>query len=327
MTTTSTQNLSISIIVPAYNIETFLAECIDSILAQTYKNFEVIIVNDGSTDNSTQICNYYKNYQNVTIIHSENEGVSSARNKGIDIARGEYLLFVDGDDILYPYCLQTFIDHIDQYPDIIIGGSDIVYYPGNKKTKYWGGDFECDSVKANFRHYADGKYIITPWNKLVRKDFIVNNNLYFQRGIIHEDELWSFRLLMYCNSLKAFSKATYIYRIREMSITTSARLEYKAYSLLQVTRTLYKEIYHLNDIPSALIISYETMKNKCMRAIVSAYSPRVQYEFYSELRRYRFPLLKHLFSRSITLARIVSYIHYLCPIKIGFKVYKKLLNR
>ena len=83
MTTTSTQNLSISIIVPAYNIETFLAECIDSILAQTYKNFEVIIVNDGSTDNSTQICNYYKNYQNVTIIHSENEGVSSARNKGI----------------------------------------------------------------------------------------------------------------------------------------------------------------------------------------------------------------------------------------------------
>ncbi len=320
-------NLQISIIIPVYNTESFLTECIDSILAQTYTAFEIIIINDGSTDNSPQICNAYAaKYKNITILHSDNEGVSSARNKGINIARGEYILFVDGDDILYPNCLQTFSHQFNQHYDIIIGGSDIIYHPDKQAHRYYREDYNSNSITENFQYYVNGRYIITPWNKLIRRDFLINNNLYFQKGIIHEDELWSFRVLMYCNSLKSFSTATYIYRIRPNSITTSAKLKYRADSLFQITKLLYNEILYMDNKPSSLIISYETMKNKCMRAIIKAYPPKQQYDIYCQFKGYRLPLLRHIFSKYITFKRVVSYIHYLCPTKIGFYLYKTLLH-
>ena len=93
----------ISIIVPIYNVDKYLSRCIDSILNQTFKNFELILVNDGSTDKSLDICKYYKNIDNRKyIINKKNGGLSSARNAGLEIARGKYIGFVDSDDYIHP---------------------------------------------------------------------------------------------------------------------------------------------------------------------------------------------------------------------------------
>ena len=95
--------MKISIIIPVYNVEKYLRECLDSILAQSYKDFEIILADDGSTDSSGNICDEYSmKYENIKVLHKNNNGLSSARNAGLDIAQGEYILFIDSDDVVSP---------------------------------------------------------------------------------------------------------------------------------------------------------------------------------------------------------------------------------
>ena len=106
-------NPSISIIIPVYNVESYLERCVDSVLAQTFEDFEVILVNDGSTDNSPEICDEYLTVDNrIKIIHKDNGGLSSARNSGLDIAKGRYIMFVDSDDWIERNMCQLLYDRI-----------------------------------------------------------------------------------------------------------------------------------------------------------------------------------------------------------------------
>ena len=117
------QNPLISIIIPVYNVEDYIRPCLDSILAQTYTNFEAILVDDGSKDGSGRICDEYAEKDSrFIVVHKENGGVSSARNKGLEIAKGEWVLFCDSDDTLYPYSLIILIKHIDKDIEFILGG-------------------------------------------------------------------------------------------------------------------------------------------------------------------------------------------------------------
>lgn len=126
----------ISIIIPVYNTEEYISDCLDSILSQTYKNFEVIIVDDGSTDNSFNIVkNYQKNNDNITVLHIGNSGVSAARNLGIQLAKGEFLFFVDSDDTLYDHCLLSFVnEYTDKNLDLLVGGGRYNLSSVYKKT-------------------------------------------------------------------------------------------------------------------------------------------------------------------------------------------------
>ena len=111
--------MKISIIIPVYNVEKYLRECLDSILAQSYKDFEIILVDDGSTDSSGNICDEYSmKYENIKVLHKNNNGLSSARNAGLDIAQGEYILFIDSDDVVSPVMLETLMAHVAGY-DIV----------------------------------------------------------------------------------------------------------------------------------------------------------------------------------------------------------------
>ena len=115
--------MKISIIIPVYNCEEYIKKCIDSIIEQTYKDFEVIIINDGSTDNTNYILNEYKNYSNIIIINQNNHGVSYSRNVGLEKAKGNYICFIDGDDYIDKDYLSTLASHNnnDKYDWIISG--------------------------------------------------------------------------------------------------------------------------------------------------------------------------------------------------------------
>lgn len=172
-----------SIIVPVYNTEQYLNRCFDSILNQKFSDFELILVDDGSTDNSAKICdNYAELYNNIKVIHKKNGGVSSARNEGVYAANGEFLWFVDSDDYIEPFSLEQLSDIITEVEaDLYVFNNGIV------KEKFNG------SLDAFFKKYYFN-YIISfePWNKIYRRDIILDNDIRFDtEESIGEDLLFN----------------------------------------------------------------------------------------------------------------------------------------
>ena len=198
----------ISIIIPVYNVEAYLAECLDSIFNQFIDGCEVIIINDGSTDNSRQILTEYQiKYPKLVIIDQENKGLSGARNTGIRNAQGEYLYFLDSDDYLLPNAIENVIQSIKSTDVEVIGfnalaNGEKVYIPSFKvsdKPKI-GIDFYVDFYKDNgFYPYCNVPVYV------YRKLFLDRYNLTFKEGLYHEDILFSMFVFFYATKISGFN--------------------------------------------------------------------------------------------------------------------------
>lgn len=196
----------ISIIVPIYNAENFLHYCIDSILKQTYNNFELLLVDDGSPDNSGKICDEYaKKDHRVTVIHKENGGVSSARNAGIEVAEGEYICFVDSDDYLEEDYLSGLIGVKNCYSDIDnvwCGFQTVEDYNKKNAAKVVASDI-CEMSFYNIKQIMSlhEKWLDPmPWNKLYYTRIIIDNNIRFPLDLsLGEDFLFNLEYLDHTN--------------------------------------------------------------------------------------------------------------------------------
>jgi glycosyltransferase involved in cell wall biosynthesis len=214
-------NPAISIIVPVYNVELYIKKCLESILIQTFNDFEVVIVNDGSTDNSGSICDEFaKKDMRVMVIHKENGGLSSARNAGLEMANGEFLGFVDGDDYidknmyqkLYQLCKETNSDiSICQFAKEIDG----------KQTDEVDEKFikEMDNLEAMRQLFKGNFYRFSVCNKLFKKTCF--NNILFPEGRIHEDLSTTYKLFTNSNKSVYTEYQGYAYVKRENSILTA----------------------------------------------------------------------------------------------------------
>lgn len=200
----------VSIIVPIYNSEAHLSRCIDSILAQTYSNFELILVNDGSIDNSGNICDEYaQNNSRIIVKHKENGGVSSARNYGLEIANGEYITFVDSDDTISTNYLSSF----SFGADFEIAGLETI---GNKEEISIPNTAQLLSTNKEitdwFIYNYNSLYVTTICSKLFRRDIIQANSLQFdtllKRG---EDTIFVYNYLSYCKKIKLTPSVIYQY--------------------------------------------------------------------------------------------------------------------
>lgn len=217
-------NNLISIIVPVYNIEKFLPHCIESILNQTYKNFELILVDDGSTDKSGDICEYYKKLDSrIKIIHKVNNGVSHARNCALKIATGKYVLFVDGDDWIDNELLAHYIMKIEEESgDLLISEykSHINKQCITQTPDYSSGVISID--EAYLKVINPKGFYGSVWAKLFLLDIIRKNNLLFNPEIrIGEDLLFTINYLKYCNNVVYDCIGRYNYLIREGSALNS----------------------------------------------------------------------------------------------------------
>lgn len=215
-------NPLISIVVPVYNVEKFLRSCLDSILFQTYTNWEAILVDDGSNDNSGCICDEYaQKDRRIRVIYKKNGGVSSARNVGIENARGDWFLFCDSDDILYEDTLHTFVSRINDGIDSVCGGyveideleESVIRMSSSK-------DYEIlisrnDALKDFYMWTYSDLFNAFLWNRLLNADIIRRNHLRFREDIYYkEDGLFLVQFL--CNSTSYHeytSKLVYKYRI------------------------------------------------------------------------------------------------------------------
>lgn len=210
------ENPLFSIIIPIYNVEKYLKLCIDSVLAQDFSNYEIILVDDGSPDNSLDICVHYaKKYKNIFLLHKQNGGLSDARNKGIDIARGEYLIFIDSDDYWNGTNILSDLDHLikeHNHPDLIINYMSSVY---PDRVVHHAPPIR--NISGNFHHEYSylaekGIFVGFTFTKILKRKLVKNHQLYFIKDRYFEDMPWSFSLIRHINDYVIYPNPFYMYR-------------------------------------------------------------------------------------------------------------------
>lgn len=237
----------ISIIVPVYNVEKYLRRCIDSILAQTYSNLEIILVDDGSPDGSGLICDEYAVLDpRVTVIHKENGGLSDARNAGLDVATGEYVGFVDSDDYIHPQMYEKLLSAIQStgsnislcsyvYVDEETGAVDESYCVMNPiKTAVLSRMQALEKINA---YQPNSFFYVTAWNKLYERKLF--SNLRFVNGKIHEDEFSVHHLFNLAGKIATIEDVLYYYVQRNGSIMNS-RMTKKSLDIIDALMDRYE---------------------------------------------------------------------------------------
>ena len=217
-----------SVVIPVYNTEKELPRCIDSVLAQSCDDYEIILVDDGSTDRSGTICDEYSESDDRVIsIHQKNAGCSEARNTGIRASRGEYLLFLDSDDMWDDNHALTGIQQVihKENPDVICFGVSIYREDGSLEKQRIPNlpDKSRNSKRDIVEHLVKtNQYFSTSYVKALKRDFFLHNGLFFIKDLLSEDIEWSARILVLCKRLSVYPSAFYK-RIRrsEGSITSS----------------------------------------------------------------------------------------------------------
>lgn len=216
----------LSIIVPVYKVEKYLSACLDSILVQTYANFELIVIDDGSPDGCADICeSYAARDQRVRVIHQQNAGLAAARNRGLDEAKGELIGFVDSDDTISPDMYSVLYEALSaSKADICVCNYRCVDEMGHPvgEEDLPIKDEVIVGVSAIIKKLEEDKnwFWVTAWNKLYRRELL--ESLRFPQGKLHEDEFIIHHILVRCNKAACVSEALYIYLKRGGSITGSS---------------------------------------------------------------------------------------------------------
>ncbi len=236
----------ISIIVPIYNAENYLRQCINSILEQTYSNLEIILVDDGAEDKSGEICDELeKTDDRIKVIHVENGGVSRARNIGLENATGEYIMFIDADDFYEKNSCEILYNTITQNDaDFVVGNYINTTANGEKWEDPIFSQQSYDNFWLSVNDHKKSFYVMNSvvWNKIFKREFIEKNNFRFKDGMIAEDAIFS--ISCYFNSDKAYYTNEVVYNYRQnkdkTSITTTCSKEY----FLKINET-YQMLYSI----------------------------------------------------------------------------------
>lgn len=217
--------MKVSIIIPVYNVAPYIRRCLDSVAAQTYTgDMECLLIDDCGTDDSINIAKqwiegYNGNIHFTIFYHSKNQGLSAARNTGIEVASGDYIYFLDSDDAITPNCIKTLVKLADKYPeaDFVQGRTaDGIQGTVSHYFNFNLPEYVADSVlidKLLFMHTMP-----SAWNKLMKVSFIKAERLYFPIGILHEDVYWTFFLAKHTRKAAFTNEGTYCYYANENSV-------------------------------------------------------------------------------------------------------------
>ena len=211
-----------SIIIPVYNVETYLQQCLDSVINQSFKDFEVIIINDGSTDGSLAICEgYASKYVQIKIINQENKGASYSRNFGITKATGQYIWFIDSDDYIADSALEVISNNLKENAVDLLGFSNYHLFDETNKIKENPVNLNTGVLKPIDFFDKGYVYETTPWISVIKTDFLRQHDISFDtKLVIYEDSLFMLQCLSKLNSLMYISDFLYIYRIRTDSLSS-----------------------------------------------------------------------------------------------------------
>lgn len=301
----------VSVIVPIYNVESYLEKCIVSLVTQSYTNIEIILVNDGSTDSCKKICKKWLELDSrIIYIEKENGGLSSARNAGLEIVNGDYLLFVDSDDYIEKDAISYLIEKNDNEYDWIVFNYKEVYADSSKNiySKFQNGIFMLNSEKNKLlyllKNFFQRKHGWEAWNRLYKVRLLKQYNLRFydNKVIFAEDLDFNLRYLYYCNQIKVINNSLYNYIIRDDSIMGCNKNNNKLNQFMNLSKHIYnfyKEqnaiiylenfyLIHFGIIKSELQRIYHNNPSK-IKEYTSAINDKAYYNTYINL------LITHLY--------------------------------
>ncbi|MDX6180979.1 glycosyltransferase family A protein [Flavobacterium sp. Fl-77] len=252
-------DICFSIIVPVYNVEAYLKQCLDSILCQEYSRYELILINDGSTDSSFEICrDYQQKYSKINLINKINGGLSDARNTGLLAASGDYIIFTDSDDYWVGDTVLKDLNELIETtnPDIIIheelrffSSKDIVCKNNQQFIQNKKGEFENEIL--NLIYYD--LYVASAWDKIIKRSILLDNKLFFPLERKSEDIEWCGKLIKHLKTFSIYSKSFYTYRqARKGSITTTVNEKHINDVYLMVKNGLNSEPSQSNPINEAI---------------------------------------------------------------------------
>lgn len=222
-------NIKVTVILPIYNVEAYIQRCVQSIFDQGYPNIELIAVDDCGTDNSINIVEemfaHAPSYIDCKLLHhKKNRGLSAARNTGIYAATGDYLLFVDSDDYLLPHCLDHLVRKA-QEAKVPMVACDYEAEEGNENF-CWHQNEDIDLLSSNsdcLKGFSKLWFTFTAWCKLIDRKFILHNKLYFEEGILNEDDPWMFQMALVLPSMAFLHEKLYHYTYNDNSIMSAAK--------------------------------------------------------------------------------------------------------
>ena len=329
--------MKISVIIPIYNVEPYVERCLRSVMVQTYKGLlECILVDDCGMDRSMDVAMEYingnvndnYNIEFVFLHHERNRGLSAARNTGMAVATGDYLFFLDSDDEISADCIEKLTSPLkeEQY-DLVVGN---IHTIGNERLgKQLNLKLNDDEVligKRIMETYRKGWNMMAQ-NKLYRVSFIREQGLQFIEGLVHEDELWSFQVACLAQSLRAVNQKTYIYYIREKSITTSVNSKQRKREALKIIVEEMRNFLIDRNICSAS--AYRLVQYFFWRILKPVQNNRSQFiQDYCLLRKAtQFPLLYRVKAVGLHPRAQLANLYYLIPSEIAVKIILKRYHR
>lgn len=287
----------ISVIVPVYNTEKFLKKCIESIINQTLKEIEIILINDGSTDNSLEILQSFKEKdERIIIINKKNEGLTKTRNRGLTIAKGEYIYNIDSDDYLNENTALEKSYNICKNNDL-----DILIFDFYKKVdnqKVYMNAFSLDINTKSFKDFSLGilchKIVPMVWNKLIKRQLFINNNIKFPEEVFHqEDYITMIKLTYYAKKIMFLKEAFYDYVIHDNQGTKTSGKEkeffdyYNSYIILEkfFKDKIDGEIFLKKIYAEKIQLYYNYLKRKYKNT-------KIEKKLYKELKKEKVQILR-----------------------------------
>lgn len=300
----------ISVIIPCYKVEQYLPKCIDSIIAQTYENLEIWLVDDGSPDRCGEICDKYaEKDKRIKVIHKENGGLSDARNAAIDICNGEYLTFVDSDDTVSPDHVEILYNLAQKYHSLLTVSQWQTFREGKrlkikqKKQKEICYGTPQEAVTAMFYQKEFDNAV---WGKMYHRSLF--SNIRFPKGLIFEDDYTVYRLMFSSNKVAYTNKITYYYLLRADSIEGETFSEKKMDSALAVFKSMEEE--HWNLICQVLPAYRSRYLSFCMHLLLKAPSGYSKsYLLWNRVKEFRWSVICDKHARPK--ARIAAVLSYL----------------
>lgn len=326
--------MKVSIIIPVYNVSKYIARCLLSALAQTWEDLEIILVNDCTPDNSIdivqQVLSTSPRKEIVTILeHNRTQGPSAGRNTGIKKATGDYIFFLDSDDYLPPDGIEVLAKPALAYAvDFVVGNYEVT---GNSR---WSPPMSLETGlladnEQILSTYAKGQWYVMVWNKLIKRSFIYKENLFFQEGIVHEDDLWSFKMATKAQNAYAVNQVTYYYYTHFNSIMGNPSQRNLDCRVL-VIRYLFDYIQMFSSLKENryVYILFETLKNKYFdRILYFSNDPKFIYSSYSAFRSCTYiSAFRACRKFKPPFVLCVSKLHEGMPSRIGYIYLKSVLK-
>lgn len=322
--------MKVTIVIPVYNVATYIEDCLCSVKEQTYKDIEVVLVDDCGTDDSMALARSYlkqHDFPDTKIIrHAQNRGLSAARNTGLNAATGDYVYFLDSDDCLTKDAIAMMVA-VPLYGfsyDFIIAD----YYVIGSKLPFPSLSLPQGGICNNediLHTYAEGRWYMMAWNKLCRKKFMLENNLFFEEGVLHEDVIWSFKLACKAQSMYVVTKPTYKYTVRPSSIMTGTTIEKDACQYIKVFKIISQFVLYegLQENPDAYSI-LEGRRSTLLFSLLQKNETDLFKKCYTAL--YRQPHISPMTAfknKMIGNKYLLRDLHYLLPMALG-RIYKNL---